>query len=79
MAYEAGYKYVFISERPRALRVDCFSRLAVKASWPLERFQQAIEGKMPAHEQVFRKCKSAVKRILGERVYDWVRKGLLKI
>ena len=79
MAYDCGYKYVFISDRPRALNLECLSRVAVKASWPIKRFKQAVTGDTPAHERLIGKSKSAIKRFFGEGVYDWIRKTLLKI
>ncbi len=79
MAYEAGYKYVFISDRPKALKMDCLDRMAVKANWPLERFEQAVQGYMPPKEKALKNCKNVIKRIFGERGYDWIRKTLLKI
>jgi peptidoglycan/xylan/chitin deacetylase (PgdA/CDA1 family) len=77
MAYNCGYKYVFISDRPRALKLECLSRVAIKASWPIKRFEQAVTGNTPAHERLVGKTKSAVKRVFGEGVYDWVRRTLL--
>ena len=79
MAYDAGYKRIFISDRPRQLQSDCYSRVAVKTHWTLARFKQALDGSMPFNEMVAGIGKSATKRILGERAYDWIRKGLLKI
>lgn len=79
MAYEAGYKNIFISDRPKNLQASCFSRLAVKASWTLQRFEQALEGTIPLNERVLWKVKNAVKTIFGGGVYDWVRRVVLKI
>jgi len=78
-AYDVGYKRIFISDRPRKLQSDCYSRVAVKANWPLSRFRQAVDGKMPLTETIMGISKSATKRILGGGVYDWARKTLLKI
>jgi len=77
-AYDAGYKRIFISDRPRKLQSDCYSRVAVKASWSLERFKQALSGNTPFHERVFGVFRSVVKRIFGSSAYDWVRKALLR-
>ena len=79
MAYDCGYQSVFISDRPKALRVECFSRVAVKAGWPIQRFERAVTGNIPVHERVVGECKSAVKRVFGEGVYDWARKTLLRM
>ena len=77
-AYDAGYKRIFISDRPRKLQSDCYSRVAVKANWPLERFTQAINGSTPFNERVFGVFRSAAKKIFCNSAYDWVRKVLLK-
>lgn len=66
MAYAAGYKYVFISDRPRALELECLSRVAVKANWPIKRFEQAITGETPVHERMVGKGKSADGRDSGQ-------------
>jgi len=63
-AYDVGYKRIFISDRPRQLQSDCYSRVAVKTSWTLGRFRQALEGRMPLTETAMGVSKSAVKRIL---------------
>jgi len=78
-AYNAGYKRIFISDRPRKLQSDCYSRVAVKTSWTLSRFKQALEGSMPLTEVVVGVSKSALKRVFGGGVYDWARKTVLKI
>jgi len=78
-AYDVGYKRIFISDRPRKLQSDCYSRVAVKSSWPLGRFKQALDGNMPLTEAVWGVSKSAAKRVFGEGVYDWARRTLLKI
>jgi len=78
-AYDAGYKRIFISERPRQLQSDCYSRVAVKANWPLSRYKQALEGNMPLMEAAMGVSKSALKRIFGGGVYDWARRTVLKI
>ena len=35
MAYNVGYKVVFISGKPKVLKTLCFSRVGVKATWSL--------------------------------------------
>jgi len=77
-AYDVGYKRIFISDRPRQLQSDCYSRIALKANWPLSRFRQALDGHMPYHEKVMKLSKSAVKRLFGGGVYDWVRRTVLR-
>jgi len=79
MAYDAGYKRVFISDRPKSLKSDCFSRMAVKTNWTLKRFEQALDGNAPFMEKIFGKCKNIIKRIFGGGVYDWVRRVVLRI
>jgi peptidoglycan/xylan/chitin deacetylase (PgdA/CDA1 family) len=79
MAYDAGYKHVFISDRPKKLQAECYSRIAVKAGWTVNRFKQTLDGEVPVNEQVTGLGKRIVKRIFGEGVYDWVRGVLLKI
>ena len=79
MAYDAGYKYVFISDRPRALNIECLSRVAIKAGWKIDRFERAVTGNTSVYERMVCKCKSAVKRIFGEGAYDWIRKTLLRM
>jgi peptidoglycan/xylan/chitin deacetylase (PgdA/CDA1 family) len=79
MAYEAGYKNIFISDRPKNLQASCTSRLAVKTGWTLQRFQQALEGTIPFNERALWKIKNMFKSIFGGGVYDWVRRVLLKI
>ena len=78
-AYDAGYKRIFISERPRALQSDCYSRLAVKSHWPLKRFIQALNGTLPATEKVTGLSKRIIKRVFGGGVYDWVRRIFLRM
>ncbi len=79
MARSAGYRHIFISEKPDNLQADCFSRIAVKSSWSLERFAQALEGKIPIQEQIFVSCKNSVKKILGGGFYDRLRRMMLKM
>jgi len=78
-AYNAGYKRIFISSRPRKLQSDCYSRLAVKAHWPLKRFEQALNGSIPFNEKMIDLTKSAAKKIFGSGLYNWTRRTLLKI
>lgn len=79
MAYEAGYKHVLISDRPRELTEPCLSRVSVKATWPIKRFNQAIIGNIPVRERIFNKGKNVVKRVFGEGAYDWLRRTLIEI
>lgn len=79
MAREAGYRYIFMSEKPDNLQAGCFSRVAVKSNWTIDRFAQAVRGTAPIEEKIFASCKNGVKKILGTGAYDWVRRMMLKI
>jgi len=78
-AYNAGYKRIFISDRPRKLQSDCYSRIAVKTNWSLMRYKQALDGNMPFIETMAKVSKSIIKRIFGGNIYDWARRTLLNI
>lgn len=79
MARGAGYRYIFISEKSVDIHENCFSRAAVKSSWSLERFAQALEGKTPLQERIFVSCKDGVKKVLGGAFYDRLRRMMLKM
>jgi len=79
MAREAGYRYIFVSEKLDGAGADCFSRVAVKSSWTIDRFAQAMQGSAPIREKILVSCKNGVKKILGGGAYDWVRRMMLKI
>ena len=79
MAYNVGYKVVFISGKPKALKTLCFSRVGVKATWSLSRFEQALKGKTPPRERIATGGINFVKNIFGGGTYDWIRRVLLKI
>lgn len=86
MAREAGYRYIFVSEKPAGVvptpagvGTNCFSRVAVKSSWTIDRFAQAVRGKAPFRETILMSCKNGVKKILGGSAYDWARRMMLKI
>jgi len=78
LAYEAGYRTIFISERPDDLDAECCSRVAVKKNWSLKRFEQALRYETPAGEWLVDSIKNGVKKILGGGFYDWLRSNLLK-
>jgi peptidoglycan/xylan/chitin deacetylase (PgdA/CDA1 family) len=78
-AYELGYKTVFISERPASLKSPCLSRVAVKASWSLKRFEMAIKGKTPFIETIGNLLKKVFKTIFRESGYNLIRKMLIHI
>ena len=79
MASDAGYRYIFVSEKPAGLETKCLSRIAVKSSWTIDRFAQAMRGDAPLKEKILVSCKNGVKKILGGTFYDWLRKMLLKV
>lgn len=79
MAKEAGYTSIFLSETPTAPQPGCFSRIAVKSNWTLERFTGALEGKTSWSERMREACKNSAKKFLGGTFYDWLRKMLLKV
>ncbi len=79
MAREAGYRYIFMSEKPDGLATNCFGRIAVKSSWTIDRFAQAMQGTAPIKEKILVSCKNGVKKVLGGSAYDWIRRMMLKI
>ena len=78
LAKEAGYKRVFVSD-PDAHDTAGFilGRVAVKGSWSLARFEQALRREVPYTEQIFDGLKGTVKQLLGGKNYDAVRGKLL--
>src|SRR3989338_549745 len=50
MARETGYRHIFMSEKPDNFQAGCFSRVALKSNWSLERFALALDGKAPFKE-----------------------------
>lgn len=80
MAYDAGYRNVFISDRPRDLSDDrCFERIAVKQNWDLARFEMAIKGEVPVKEAAMERAKNITKLVLREGGYNWLRKMFIKV
>ncbi len=79
MAHETGYKHVFISERSQDMQTHCYSRIAVKGNWRIDRLQKALNGEVPQKELFLAKCKILIKKIFGGGGYDWIRSLLLKI
>lgn len=76
-AKEAGYKNVFVSE---ALLKDdgCIGRVAVKGSWSLGRFEQALRGRRPFGERIFNFSRKTFRCLFGEGGYERVRSVLLR-
>lgn len=78
-AHKLGYKVVFISDRPLSLKSVCFSRVAVKSGWTLKRFKQALSNKIPVSEKAAGAAKKALKALLRESGYNWVRGSIIKL
>jgi peptidoglycan/xylan/chitin deacetylase (PgdA/CDA1 family) len=79
IAYAAGYRNVFISERPENLESDCWERIAVKASWNIQRFEKAINGIKPVNEQVLALIKGMIKKPLNGKNYNRLRNAIISI
>jgi peptidoglycan/xylan/chitin deacetylase (PgdA/CDA1 family) len=78
MAYDAGYTQIFISD-PAGLRANAIPRAAVKHNWTFERFQQAVDGKVPAKEAMAHALKTKAKLVLRGGGYDVFRKTLITL
>jgi peptidoglycan/xylan/chitin deacetylase (PgdA/CDA1 family) len=78
-AYEAGYRNVFISERPEHLKIDCWERMAIKASWNIQKFKKAIDGEKSVSEQIFDSVKRIAKKFLSEVAYNRLRNAIISI
>lgn len=78
-AYAAGYKQVLISERLEDLNPKCWERMAIKGSWDIQRFGQAIKGEKPIDERIFDQAKRTAKKLLKGALYDQLRKTVLNI
>lgn len=80
MAYAAGYKNVFISDRTKELaNTQCHSRTAVKKNWDIKRFEMALDRQVPFKETLGEKTKNITKLVLRENGYNWARSTFLKI
>ncbi len=79
MAREVGYNNVFISNKPSRVTESCLTRVAVKRTWTMKRFEQAILLEVPKREWLVNVLKQIVQRIIGESGYNWLRSGLVKI
>ncbi len=80
IAKEAGYKNIFISSRPKDLTDEgCCSRIAVKKSWKLKRFEMALNQKIPLRENFIEKTKNVIQMIFHENGYNWLRSSFLKV
>jgi peptidoglycan/xylan/chitin deacetylase (PgdA/CDA1 family) len=79
MAYDLGYKTVFVSEKPQQLRMPCYPRVAIKSHWSLERFKQAASGEIPSSEALGVLIRRGSKRLLGEGVYNKMRGWIIQL
>ena len=79
MAYDAGYRYIFISDRPRLLTESCYTRTAVKKDWSIKRFESALNQKIPLSEVIIIRIKALAKFIFRESGYNMIRNILIKM
>jgi len=79
MAYEAGYKQIFISDRPGDLTKKCYSRVAIKREWTIQRFQQAMGGVVPRWERMTNLAKRSITLVIRESGYNELRKLIIKL
>ncbi len=79
LACKLGYRDVFISERTGQLESHCWERIAVRSSWDLNRFEQAIAGIQPVSEQIFDRTKNVFKKVLNGSNYDRLRNVLISV
>lgn len=79
VAHSLGYKTVFISERSAGLKSECLSRIPVKSNWSLGRFDAALKGKTPVNEIIGNVLIKALKILLRESGYNWLRNVLIKL
>jgi peptidoglycan/xylan/chitin deacetylase (PgdA/CDA1 family) len=79
IAYEVGYRHIFISERPAHLKARGWERVAVKASWDIQRFKDAINGEKPVSEKVLGQVKRMAKNYLSGEIYNRLRNAIVSI
>ena len=79
IADELGYQNIFVSEQNGTFKSNCYERIAVKGSWEIQRFDQAINGVQPVKEQIFDRVKQIVKKPLNGEVYNQIRNLLVGI
>lgn len=73
---EAGYKTVFTSDYNDN---DGFKvgRIAVKNSWSLEYFKRVLKNGLSFKDKTKELAKTSTKRLLGAKLYDKIRAGLI--
>lgn len=79
MAYQAGYKTIFISDRPQALKAHCISRIAVKNNWTVKYLQSAVKGEFVLGRAVGNGFLRVAKFVLRESGYNWCRSMVLRL
>lgn len=79
MAYQSGYKQVYISDKPCHVQSACIPRVAIKRDWSLERFKLALESRWPWSELLTNLLKKVTKTLLKESGYNWVRALILRM
>ena len=75
-ARAAGYETVFVSNRNQMDSVS-IGRVAVKKSWSIKRFEQAIHGEIPWMERRFESIKNFTKNFLGSEKYNALRNRII--
>ncbi len=73
----ARYKKIFVSELS-AEKEGCMARVAVKKSWSLPRFEQALLGKIPLQESGAAFLKNIFKKTVGAGGYTQMRDLILR-
>ncbi len=79
LALECGYQNIYVSEKREVLKLNCFERVAVKKTWSLLRFKQALAGKKPFSEKVQTVIIRLCTACLGVEFYNRFRSFLLNI
>ncbi|MCR4337672.1 MAG: polysaccharide deacetylase family protein [Candidatus Omnitrophica bacterium] len=77
-AEEAGYEWVFGSQPHHSQLAKYKGRIAVKANWSIQRFEQALKGYTPWKERAAVMIKNLIKCVAGNQGYDRFRSFLLR-
>jgi peptidoglycan/xylan/chitin deacetylase (PgdA/CDA1 family) len=76
-ARAAGYRRVYVSRRAGGSEDGTIERVAVKATWTVDRFALAARGETPIGERLFQVATGRAKALLGARAYDRLRSAIL--
>lgn len=79
IAHKVGYKHVFASEKNINLKEKCWERTAIKSSWNIHRFEQAMKGEKPVYEKSFDQTKKILKKIFKGKIYDDLRSTVINL